>query len=118
MSTGSVQKKKRIPKEGCWFTGLRVVAFFAKLFGGLTFLGGLLGFVITFIKSAPGISSAMQNLDQKFALFVLTLLATYFGVFAGLGCAGLITIGLGFLLDFISSKPNEENLIDKPSPLA
>jgi hypothetical protein len=118
MSTGSLQKKKRIPKEGCWFTGLRVVAFFGKLFGGLTLLGGLLGLVTTFIKSAPEISSALQHLDQKFALFVLTLLMIYFGVFAGLGCVGFITIGLGFLMDFISSKPNEENLIDKPSPLA
>ena len=98
--------------------GLRVIAFFAILFGGLTLLGGLLGFVTTFIKSAPEISSALQNLDQKFALFVLTLFATYFGVFAGLGCMGVITIGLGFLMNFISSKPNEENLIDKPSPLA
>ena len=118
MSTGSIQKKKRIPKEGCWFTGLRVGAFFVKLFGGLTLLGGLLGFVTTFIKSAPEIPSALQHLDQKFTLFVLTLFATYFGVFAGLGCVGVVTIGLGFLLDFISSKPSEENLIDKPSPLA
>jgi hypothetical protein len=117
MNAGSIQKK-RIPKEGCWFMGIRVAAFFAKLFGGLTLIGGLVGFVATFIKSAPGISSALQHLDQKFALFVITLFATYFGVFAGLGCMGLITIGLGFLLDFISSKPNEQNPIDKPSLLA
>jgi hypothetical protein len=118
MSTGSIQKKKRIPKEGCWFTGIRVVAFLAKLLGGLTLLGGVVGFISTFIKTVPGIFSALQNLDQGFALFVLTLIATYFGVFAGLGCVGIITIGLGFLMDFISSKPNEENFIDKPSPLA
>jgi hypothetical protein len=117
MSTGSIQKK-RIPKEGCWFMGIRIVAFCAKLFGGLTLIGGLWGFIATFIKVAPGISSALQHLDQKFALFVLTLFATYFGVFAGLGCAGLITVGLGFLLDFISSKPNEENPIDKAIPSA
>jgi len=118
MSTGSIQKKKRIPKEGCWFTGLRVGAFFAKLFGGLTLLGGIIGFISTFIKSAPEISSALQHLDQQFALFVLTLIATYFGVFVGLGCVGLIILSMGFLLDFISSKLNEENFIDKPSPLA
>lgn len=117
MNTGSTQKK-RIPKNGCWFTGIRVAAFFAKLFGGLTLIGGLWGFVATFIKTAPEISSALGHLDQKFALFALTLLATYFGVFAGLGCAGLIAIGVGSLLDFISSKPNEQNSIDKPSPLA
>lgn len=117
MSTSSTQRK-RIPKEGCWFTGIRVVAFFAKLFGGLTLIGGLWGFGVTFIKTAPDVFSILQHLDQKFALFVLTLIATYFGVFTGLGCLGLITVGLGFLLDFAASKPNEQNPIDKPSPLA
>lgn len=111
-------QKKRIPKEGCWFTGIRVAAFFAKLVGGLTLIGGLWGFGATFIKTAPDISTALQHLDQKLTLFVLTLFATYLGVFAGLGCTGLIIIGLGFLLDSISSKPNEQNPIDKPSPLA
>jgi len=110
-----MKNNKRIPKEGCWFTGIRVVAFFAKLFGGLTLIGGLWGFVSMFIKAAPGISSALQYLDQRFALVVLTLIATYLGVFAGLGYVGIISIGLGFLLDFISSKPNEQPPIDKPS---
>jgi hypothetical protein len=117
MTTGSTQKK-RIPKESSWFKGIRIVAFFAKLFGGLILLGGIAGFVATFIRTAPEIFANLQYLHQRSALFLLTLIATYLGVFAGLGCAGLITIGLGFLLDFISSKPNEQNPIDKPSPLA
>jgi hypothetical protein len=110
--------KKRIPKEGCWFTGIRVTALFAKVFGGLVALGGFVSSISIFIKAIPDISSAFQNLDQGFALFVLTIIAAYIGVPAGLGCAGIISIGLGFLLDIVSSKPNEQSPIDKPSPLA
>ncbi len=87
--------------------GIRIVAFFAKLFGGLTLLGGAAGFVTTFIKTAPDIFTTLQYLHQRFGLFFLTIIATYLGIFMGLGCAGLITIGLGFLLDSISSRPTE-----------
>ena len=110
--------KKRIPKEGCWYTGIRVIAFLAKCIGGLTALGGIISSISLFIKSAGDIFSALQYLDQGFALFALTIIATYIGAMAGLGCVGIITIGLGFLLDLVSSKPNEQSPIDKPLPLA
>jgi hypothetical protein len=105
--------KKRIQKEGCWFAGIRVTAFLAKSAGAMIAVGGIAGSISLFIKSIPDMISALQNLDQGFALFGLTIIATYIGVPAGLGCAGMISIGLGFLLDLISSKPNEQAPIDK-----
>ncbi len=114
----SSAKTKRVPKEGCFFTGLRILAVLAKILGGLMLIGGMVGTIITLIKSAPDIISGVQYLDQGLALFVLTLIATYFGVFAGLGCLGLIVIGFGFLLDFLSSEPGREQPIDKPSASA
>lgn len=120
MNSAEIQtrRRKRIPKEGCWFTGIRVAGLFAKVIGGLTVLGGITSSVSLFIKSIPDISSALQNLDQEFALFGLTIIATYIGIPAGLGCAGMISVGLGFILDFVSSKPDEQHPIDKPLPLA
>jgi hypothetical protein len=108
------RKTRRVPKPGCFFHGLHILGYILLGLGGLTTLGGFVGFVSIFIKTAPGISSALQYLDQKFALFVLTLIATYFGVFAGLGCVGLIVIGLGALFIFISTEPIEKVSIDKP----
>jgi hypothetical protein len=105
--------KKRIPKEGCWFAGIRLTAFLAKSVGAVIAIGGIASSISLFIKSIPDIISALQNLDQGFALFGLTIIATYIGVPAGLGCAGIISIGLGFLFDFISTKPNEQAPIDK-----
>lgn len=113
-----MKNKKRIPKEGCWFTGIRVLALLAKVIGGLTALGGITSSIFLFIKAAPDIFSGLQNLNHAFALFGLTVIATYIAIPAGLGCAGIISIGLGFLLDYISTKPNEQDPIDKPSPLA
>ena len=113
-----MKNKKRIPKEGCWFTGIRVLAFFAIFIGGLTALGGITSSMTLFIKAAADISSGLQSLNHAFALFGLPVIATYIAIPAGLGCAGIISVGLGFLLDFISSKPNEQSPIDKPSPLA
>lgn len=84
--------------------------------GGLITLGSMAGSISMFIKSASDISSALQNLDQGFALFGLTVIATYFGAIAALGCVGLIMIGLGFLFMFLSTSP-AEHPIDKPMPL-
>lgn len=113
-----MKNKKRIPKEGFWFTGIRVLALLAKVIGGLTALGGIASSITLFIKAAADISSGLQSLNHAFALFGLTVIATYIAIPAGLGCVGIISIGLGFLLDFISSKPNVQDPIDKPSPLA
>ncbi len=111
------QAKRRIPKEGCLFSGLRLAGLLSKILGGLTLLGGILGFVIAFVRSAPGLVDALQHFDQQMAKFVFTLIMVYLGVFAGLGCVGLIILGLGFLLDYISTKPNNV-AIDKPLPAA
>ena len=109
--------RKRTPKPGCFYRGLLILGYLSVATGGLITLGGLAGFISTFIKSASDISSALQNLDQGFALFGLTLIATYLGAFAALGCVGLIGIGLGFLFMFLSTAPAEQHPIDKPMPL-
>ncbi len=115
---GSKTKIRRVPKQGCFFTGLRILAVLAKILGALTLLGGIFGTISTLVKSASDIVSTVRYLDQGFAWFVLTLIAVYFGVFAGLSCLGLIGIGLGFLLDFFSSESGEDMPIDKPVPTA
>lgn len=103
-------------KPGCFPRGLLILGYLSIISGGLITLGGIVGFVSTFIKSASDISAGLQNLDQGFALFGLTLIATYLGVFTALGCIGLIGIGLGFLFIFLSTSP-AENPIDKPMSL-
>lgn len=118
MSTASLAKSRRIPREGCFFAGLRILAVLAKILGALTLIGGIIGTVSTFFKSASDIFSALQYLDQGFAWFVLTLIGTYFGVFGGLSCLGLLVISLGFVLDFVSTKPGGDAPIDKPPPTA
>ena len=109
--------RKRTPKPGCFYRGLLILGYLSVAAGGLVTLGGMAGFISTFIKSASDISSALQNLDQGFALFGLTLIATYLGAFTALGCVGLIGIGLGFLFMFLSTAPAEQHPIDKPMPL-
>ena len=108
--------RKRTPKPGCFYRGLLIFGYLSIAAGGLITLGSTVGFISAFIKSASDISSALQNLDQGFALFGLTLIATYLGVFTALGCVGLIGIGLGFLFMFLSTSP-AEHPIDKPMPL-
>jgi len=110
-----MKNNKRIPKEGCWFTGIRIAAFLAKGIGGLIALGGIASSISLFIKAIPDISAGLQNLDQGFSLFGLTIIATYIGIPAGLGCLGIVGIGLGFLMDFVSTGPNKQNPIDKAS---
>jgi hypothetical protein len=114
----STRKIKRIPKPGCFFRGLLILGYLFVGFGGLTILGGLAGFIATLIKTIPDIIEALNYLDQGFTLFVLTIFATYFGVFAGLGCVGIIIVGMGILLIFKSTAPMEQPPIDKPLPLA
>lgn len=118
MSTASPAKPRRIPREGCVFAGLRILAILAKILGGLILLGGIVGTISTLVKSASDSVSALQYLDQGFAWFVLTLIGAYFGVFGGLSCLGLLVIGLGFVLDFVATKPGKDAPIDKPSPTA
>jgi hypothetical protein len=116
MAIQEKRRPRRIPKEGCFFTGLRLAGLLSKIIGGLTILGGLIGF----IKVAPGLIDTLRYLDQQFAQFVFILMTTYLGIFVGLGCAGLILVGLGFLFDFIATQPNEaiQNPIDKPPAAA
>jgi len=111
-------KRRRASKPGCFFRGLLILGYILLGLGGLTTLGGLWGFVSTSIKTAPDIFSAPQYLDQPFTLFVLSLFAGYFAVFAGLGCLGLLGIALGFLFIFISTEPIDNHPIDKPPPTA
>lgn len=106
--------RKRVLKPGCFSRGLHILGYFSIFSGGLSALGGMAGFVMTFIRSASDIASAFQYLDQGFALLMLTLIATYFGVFAALGCAGVIGIGLGFLFLRLSTSPAPQAPIDKP----
>lgn len=111
------QLRKRSPKPGCFYRGLLILGYLSIAVGGLITLGGMAGFISSFIKSASDILLGLQYLDQGFALFVLTLIATYLGIFAALGCVGLIIIGLGFLFIFLSTSPAEPP-IDKPLPLS
>src|SRR5512146_947296 len=99
--------KRRVVREGCFFRGLNLLGYPILGLGGLIAIGGLVGFVSIFVKSASDIFSALQNLDQRFTLFVLTLITTYLGAFAGLGCMGLMLIGIGALFIFISTESME-----------
>ncbi len=114
----STHKIKRIPKPGCFFHGLSILGHLFVGLGGLSILGGLTGFIATLIKTTPDIFEALNHLDQGFTLFVLTIFATYFGIFTGLGCAGIIIVGTGILFIFKSTTPMEQPPIDKPLPLA
>ena len=114
----STHKIKGIPKPGCFFRGLLILGYLFAGFGGLTTLGGLTGFIATLIKTFPNLIETLNHLEQEFALFALTIFATYFGIFAGLGCVGIIILGLGILFIFKSTMPVEQPPIDKPSPLA
>ncbi len=107
-------KIRRVTKPGCWFAGLREMAYLSIVVGGLAALGGLIGVVAVTIRTAPQIVSLFQHLDDKFGLFVLTLFATYFGVFGSLTCTGLLGVGLGFLLNLASTEPESGISIDKP----
>lgn len=112
------RKIKRIPKPGCFFRGLLILGYLFVGLGSLATLGGLTGFIAILIKTTPDIIEALNYLDQGFTLFMLTIFASYFGIFAGLGCAGIIILGLGSLLIFKSTTPMEQPPIDKPLPLA
>ncbi len=111
------KKNRRVAKEGCFFTGLRISGFLLKVFGGLTLLAGILGFVINFIKSASDLVTAIQYFDQQMAQFGFTLIMVWLGTFVAIGCTGLIMIGVGFGLDFAATEkvPSPQELpIDKP----
>jgi hypothetical protein len=115
----SITRPKRVKREGCFFTGLRLVGGIAKILGGIILFGGMVGFVFILIKTAPDIMTSLQYLEeQRSAGFLLLLIITNLGFFAGMSCTGLVGIGLGFLLDLVSSESATENPIDKPSPSA
>jgi len=110
-------RQKRVPKAGCFFKGVRITGLLFKIAGALMLLGGLLGFILTFIKSAPDLLEGFRYIDQQFAQLVITLIFTYLGVFIVLGCTGLLSFGLGFLLDRVATdRPDSipQTSIDNP----
>lgn len=110
-------KNRRVTKEGCFFSGLRVTGLLLKIFGGLTLLGGVLGFIISLFRSAPDLSASFQALDHQMAQFLFTLIMVWLGAFVAVGCAGLVMIGIGFGLDFAGTEPapsHRPQPIDKP----
>jgi hypothetical protein len=100
-------RQKRVPREGCFFTGLRAAAWLLLPLGSLTLLGTLAGFILTLVRIAPELASAWNHLEQKFAGFVLIILFSYLGIFAILGLAGLVLLGLGVVCWFSGTRMAE-----------
>jgi len=112
------KKYRRVTKEGCFFSGLRISGLLLKVFGGLTFLAGILGFIISLFRTSSDLISAFQNFDQQMAQFGFTLIMVWLGTFVAVGCTGLVMLGIGFGLDFAATEPVAASMrpqpIDKP----
>lgn len=53
--------RKRIPKPGCFHQGLLVLGYLSIAAGGLITLGGMIGFVSIFMKSASDIPQRFKT---------------------------------------------------------
>jgi hypothetical protein len=114
-------KKKRVPKEGCFFSGLKITGLISKILGSLISLGGLIIQIYFSIKAAPDLIDILLNFDKnsQFGGFLLTLIIVNLGFLSSITCTGLVILGMGFLFDFLSTKPIENtDAIDKPHSIA
>ncbi|MEW6405899.1 MAG: hypothetical protein AB1649_29255, partial [Chloroflexota bacterium] len=111
------KRTRRITREGCFFVGLRISGWLLIVFGGLILLGGIFGGISTLFNGGSDLVSSLQYWEQPTAKFVFSLILTWLGVFAAIGCTGLIMIGVGFGLNFAATVPVaslQEQPIDKP----
>jgi hypothetical protein len=101
------KKLRRLPKKGCTFTIARVAGIVFKIAGGLLLVIGVIGFFIMLVRTGPTLVGSIPYLDQQMAGFIFLISLASVLVFPTVGIVGAVIVGIGFLLGFVGTEPEE-----------
>ena len=95
---------RRLPKKGCFFTGVRIAGLLLKVAGGLLLVIAVIGFIIVLVRIAPTMVELVQHLENQMAGFVFILSLVNLLVFPVVGLVGAVMVGVGFGLSYVGTE--------------
>ena len=101
----STARNRRVPKIGIGFAFLRFFGIVLQAIGVLVSVTACVGFVIILARSAPAFASAVQYTDSPMAGFVTIIMLAWLLVPLVFAFLGVISIGLGYVLHKIATRP-------------
>jgi hypothetical protein len=112
----SAHRRRRVPKAGFIFSLLRVVGIILEAGGLLISAASVAGFIILLVRIAPGLVSALNFSEQKFAGFVFILYLVWLVVPVVVGILGMLVAVIGFACHRLGTLPIANAVILKDLP--